>query len=199
MTGRLACLAVLAFVLAGCPGGDGDSDVDKDRLAAMRAEPVLKLAVGEPYAEAGFAVSGKLEAHRSKVTADLTEPAEASAARDRAVQAINELRGSGWTVFHTRCSTATFTAAAYKVADRVSYYAQIDGVELEAKVSVALQMRAPHSSESTSDLFSDRPPAVPPGRTCLETADTASTEGTPIVLDELAPRPDGPAKADGHR
>lgn len=173
--------------------------MDSKRLAAMRSEPVLKLAIGEPYGEAGFYVSDKRPAHRGKVSADLAEPGALAAARDRAVQAIVGLRGTGWTVFHTRCATNTFTAAAYKVVDKVSYFAQIEGVELEAKVSVVLQMRAPQSRESISDHFADRPPAVPAGQTCLETRQTADTNGTPIVLDELAPQPGGPAKADGHR
>jgi len=192
-------LALAGLLLAGCPGRDEPSSgVDVARLETLKREPVLKLAVGQPYAEAGFHVSDKLPAHRGKVTADLNKPADPGRDRDRAVEAVEALRDSGWTVFHARCDHDGFLAAAYKVVDGVSFYAQIDGSDVPEK-NVVLQMRAPQSGESTSDLFPERPAAVAAGKTCLETDSSLGEEGTPIVLDELAPDPDGPAKPAGHR
>lgn len=195
-------LALAGLLPAGCPGaGQQSSDVDTVdtvRLETLKREPVLKLAVGQPYAEAGFHVSDKLPAHRGKVTADLNKPADPGKDRDRAVEALKALRDSAWTVFYARCDHDGFTASAYRVVDGVSFYAQIDGSDVQGK-NVVLQMRAPQSRESTSDLFPERPPAVAAGKTCLEADSSLGEDGTPIVLDELASDPDGPAKPQGHR
>jgi hypothetical protein len=198
VTKHLVWVALAALLLAGCPeSSEGGSDVDAKRLSALKGEPVLRLSV-QTYAEEGFRVSGKLPLHRSKVTADLNKTKD-DGDRERAAEAVKALRDSGWTVFHARCEAAAFAAAAYKLVDGVSFYAQIDGSEVQQSQNVVLQMRAPHSRESKSDLFPERPPALAAGKTCLESAGSMGEEGTSIVVDELGPDPDGPAKPAGHR
>jgi len=200
MTGRQwLAWVVVAGLLAGCPGTADPkppSDVDAERVAMLSREPVFDLAVGEPYVEVGFRDADKL--HRGKVTADLNRVTDAND-RDRTVEAMGALRDNGWTFFHTRCERDFFTASAYKSVDGVSFYAQIDGSEVQDGSNVVLRMRAPNSREPQQDLFAERPAALGVGETCLETDRTGASEGTAIILDEVGPDPDGAPKPAGHR
>jgi hypothetical protein len=200
LTKRLIGIALACLLLAGCPGaGENGSNVDAGRLEVLKREPVLKLAVGKTYSEVGFRVSDKLPLHRSKVTADLTKPADAGQDQRRTVEAVKVLRDSGWTVYHVRCDPNEFMVAAYKIVDGVSYYAQINGSDVQDGQNAAMQLLAPHSRESTSDLFPERPPALPAGKTCLESNATETGAGPSILVDEQGPDPNGPAKPSGHR
>ncbi len=197
---RALGIALALLLLAACTEPPGtSSNADRDRLAVMQSEALLKRAAKEPYAEAGFRVSEKLQPHRSKIIATLASPVEVEVARKEGAEAVSVLHDTGWTVFHVRCDGLSFVANAYKVVSGVSYYAEVDGAIQEVKVSVVLQMRAPYSKEPTSDLFADRPPALTDGKSCLETHTTGVSDGTPIVLDELGPDPDGAPKPNGHR
>ena len=191
---------VLAGLLAGCPGTrpKSPSDVDLERLSMISREPVFDLAVGEPYIIVDVRDSYKPPLHRGTVGADLNRLADAND-RDRTVEAMGALRDNGWTFFHTRCERDFFTASAYKVVDGVSFYAQIDGSEVQDASNVVLRMRAPNSREPNQDLFPERPAELGVGETCLETDRTAASEGTAIMVDELAPDPGGAAKPAGHR
>lgn len=195
---RLSILALAALLLSGCPGAPSPSKVDEQRLAVLKAEPVLKLAVGQPYTETGFWVSDKLPVHRSKVAAELKQAAGAGQNRERAIEALGALRDSGWTVFYAQCGKGFFLASGYKLVDGVSYFAQVNGGETPDE-TVVLQLRAPNSRESTSDLFPERPVPLATGRTCLETGASPGAEGTQIELDDLGPDPRDPEKPTGHR
>lgn len=173
------------LLLAGCPSG-GSSNADKDRLAFMQREPVLKLAIREPYAEVGFKISDKVPLHRSHIVAALADPVEPDVARKHGMQAVDSLRNSGWTVFYARCEEATFTAGAYKIAGDVSYHAQLTGAAKDGATAVVLQLRAPHSQEPTSDLFPNRPAGL--ATTCLETGGEG-TGGTLAEISDLGPGP----------
>jgi hypothetical protein len=197
-------LASTSLTLAGCTfDGDGKpSGADQDRLAVMQREPLLKQATRPPSAQAGFRVSDTLPVHRSKILANLVDATEADPAhamRTRGTQALTALREGGWTVFHARCEQASFHANAYKIVEKVSYYAELTGKTEQTNVSIFVQLRAPQAAESTSDFFADRPPALPTGRTCLETGAVTGSDGTQIVLDELGPDPKGSPKPAGHR
>lgn len=167
-------------------------------MATLIGEPVFELAVGEPYVVAGAPGPDKPPLHRGTVTADLNRLSDAND-RDRTVEAMGAMRDNGWMFFYTRCERDFFTAGAYKIVDGVSFYAQIDGSEVQDGSNVVLRMRAPNSTEPSQDLFPERPAELGVGQTCLETDGTAASEGTAIVVDEWAPDPEGAAKPAGHR
>jgi hypothetical protein len=200
------------LVFAGCQAESASAD--QERLRVMQAEPVLKNAIGDPIAVAGFA-EGSLPARRGYIQAtvfDQNTPNGPATAQQQTGAAMQALRSSGWTVYFAACEPPlkpgdpapprdlvgpfpseewwAFGAHAYKIKDGVSYYAAVNGNgRLNGSAKVSLDLRAPNSREATSDLFADRPAAIAAGTSCIEAVDPPaqpSRVGLAAELDESA-------------
>jgi hypothetical protein len=146
-------------------------------------------------------------------TVGATTPAPAGAtvapqtkadARADTAKALATLRNSGWTVYFAGCTppgdTAPlgtvvpwpypesdrwiFDAFAYKVLDRVSYFADIEGIATDTGTAqVHFTLLAPNEHETVTNLFPDAPPPVSPTGNCVESVaePTALTHAGPIL------------------
>ncbi|GAB3813355.1 hypothetical protein [Micromonospora zhanjiangensis] len=99
-----------------------------------------------------------------------------------------------------------YAAYGYKIVDGVSYFVRMDGVGRidthTTNVSVDLRMIAPHSTESVVDLFPDRPPAIPAGSGCLESATVPTgyqETGLRTLMNSNGPLPNGQPNLPGLR
>lgn len=205
----LACLAI-----AGCDDAGGGNAADSQRLRVMQSVPLLQKSIGTPVAVAGF-TEGSLPPRRGRVQAKLFAQNANDApgtAQQQTRDAMTALRSDGWTVYFAACRPPlkpgdpappkdlvgpfpseewwAFGAHAYKAMDGVSYFAAVNGNgRLKGSVSVDLDLRAPNSREATSDLFTDRPPALAAGSSCLEASGLpakAAEAGPAVELDESA-------------
>jgi hypothetical protein len=83
-----------------------------------------------------------------------------------------------------------FTAFGFKVIDGVSYAVDIGAAaDSTGYVGASVTMRAPNGHERITDLFPDRPAAVTPTASCIESpADpTHVTEAGPVLhVDDYA-------------
>jgi hypothetical protein len=179
----LAILAVL-LVAGGCTKQEKADDTDRQRIAAMKSEPLVAGLDGvarEGAGDGGDYTANSYSAYPvSKVAA-----ATASAARGQAAAILGQLRSQGWTVISARCVVAaqgsyTWEAFAYKVRDQVPYVARMTaGYSRDSGLSVNLTQQAPFHAD-TKPRFQPAPVALASG-TCVEQGDVehpAAAQGT---------------------
>ncbi|MEO3806152.1 hypothetical protein [Nonomuraea sp. B1E8] len=212
---RRLLLVPIYVLLSGCAASGATTRADQARLDVMLSQPFVGEAVKEPARRVAFRKSDDLPATRGTVAVVLADgPAAdpAGEARQWAAKGMRKLRDGGWTVYATVClpprkssdpdppaegawDAWSFAAHAYKVVDGVSYFALAQGLgQLPGDVEMTIEMRAPSSHEPVTDLFPDRPPALPAGRNCVESGDLPSkkrTDGPPVVMGESGRKPSG--------
>jgi len=217
---RIAAVLV-PVLLAGCtlPARDSTNDVDRRRAEVMRTDPAYAGAPTPPRVELGWASAGPHDWRRPNVSARLaTWPAvPARQVRERAAQALADLRTGGWKVLWARCTPPlpapvrydgaappplgeawTWLAVGYRIRDGVSYgFMLMATARPDADGWVKLDLVAPHHFDR-SNLFPDEPAGLPPGGTCVERdlqPDRAVEDGTYLevtrhhVADDPAPHP----------
>ncbi|TDC07852.1 hypothetical protein E1267_12235 [Nonomuraea longispora] len=214
MTRRLL-LVPICLLLSGCVASEATTRADHERLDVLLSQPFVGEAVEEPARRLAFRKADDLPATRGMVTVVLADgPAAAPAgeARRWAAKGMRKLREGGWTVYSTVClppresddpdppeegawDAWSFAAHAYRVVDGVSYFAVARGLgRLPDAVEMTIEMRAPSSREPVTDLFPERPPPLPEGKSCVETGDLPAgkvTDGPPVIMGESADDPSG--------
>lgn len=215
----------LAVLLAGCPAPArrAPEDPDTRRMAVMRDEPLVARD-SDPAIDRGFVISETLPAHRAMITADLLDVQAQNAgemARKQTSDAMIALRENQWVIYLAACLAPgnapsneddvvgfqyedgwAFTAAGYKIVDGVSYNAALTGTGRGDRAKLSLRLIAPHSTEPRADVFPDRPPALEPGKSCLESSSPPQARvvaGVSTLMDEVGPHPSGAAKRAGRR
>jgi hypothetical protein len=221
---RLLVLLPVALLLSGCPAEvKRDEDPDDRRLAVMRDEPLVARDTS-PSIDRGFVISATLPAHRAMITANLFEAEAQNAnvvARKQTSDTMIALRENQWVIYLAAClapGTAppneddvvgfqyedgwAFAAYAYKIVDGVSYNAALIGTGRGNRAKLTLRLIAPHSAEPRADVFPERPPALEPGKSCIEASsppEARTVAGTSTLMDEVGPHPAGTPRRTGRR
>jgi len=122
-------------------------------------------------------------------------PVSPEEAERRTADALGALRATGWTVLSASCEVPrrdrieastlpsaepgevgtdpaddewSWSATAYKHVDGMSYWARLAGRAVRTGLAgVSIRLRAPNVDDP-ADLFTDRPPGLPAGSTCIE-------------------------------
>jgi hypothetical protein len=213
-------LVAAALLLSACPAAPAKTsknpDPDRQRIAVMHDEPLVARD-GTPSINQGFVISDKLPAHRNMISAGLLDEDAQNAdevARKQTSDAMMALRENKWVIYLAGCLAPgpdnsdnkddvlgfqhedgwAFAAYAYKIADGVSYSAELLGSASGKRARLSLRLLAPHSSEPRADVFPDRPPALEAGKSCIETSlppQARSVTGVPTVMDSVGPHPTG--------
>jgi hypothetical protein len=218
-------LVSLALLLAGCPSAPAPDvmSADERRIAFMREEPLLARDK-EPLVKPGFLVSDRLAAHRNLISARIADQQAQNAsevARKQTADAMLVLREGKWSVYLAACLPPgtgpdnpddvvgyryedgwAYAVYAYKIADGVSYSAELLSSGRGSRAHVALRLVAPHSSEPRADLFPDRPRELEAGKSCVEVSlppEDRVVSGEPTLMDTQGPDPRGGAKPTGRR
>ena len=189
----LCLLAACTATPASPRGGPRPLDANDHRLAVMRDEP---LVARDP----GLAIAAIEPGHRITISAKLyDEEAQnaAEVARKQTSDTMIALRENGWMIYFAACqpSTWAYTVYAYKIVDAVSYGAVLDASATGNRARLDLRLLAPHAAEPRADVFADRPPALEPGKSCIEASsppDTKQETGKFVVMAKTPPtQPDG--------
>ena len=173
---RLVALAALVSVaVAGCTRQEKADSTDRNRIAAMKSEPIVTGLDGvarEGANDGGdFAPNSYSAFPIAKVAA-----ASAAAARNQAARVLSQMRTQGWTVISARCSAPvgdayTWEAFAYKVKDKVPYAAQVTAsYSLDSGLTVSVTQQAPFHSDTKARF---QPPPAALTATCVEHGDVA--------------------------
>ena len=168
-------VAALSALLAGCTGQEKADSTDRDRIAAMKSEPIVAKLDGverEGASDGGdFAPNSYSAFPIARVSA-----ATAEAARAQTARVLSDMRGQGWTVISARCAEPVgdaymWEAFAYKMRDKVPYAAHVTGsYSLDSGLTVNVTQQAPFHSD-TKARFSPAPAALT--QTCMEHGDVA--------------------------
>lgn len=179
---RLSTLVAALCLLAACTatptprGGPRPPDANDDRLAVMRDEPLLARDATPSIApvEPGHRIVIKA----SLLDAEAQNPSEV--ARKQTSDAMLALRENKWVIYFAACTPPgwAYTVYGYKIVDAVGYNAVLEGSGSGNRARLTLRLIAPHSTEAGADVFADRPAALEPGKSCIETSlpPTARTE-----------------------
>lgn len=169
----LVILAVL-LVAGGCTKQEKADDVDRQRIAAMKSEPLVAGVDGvarEGAGDGGDYTANSYSAYPvSKVAA-----ATATAARGQAATVLGQLRSQGWTVISARCAEPaqgayTWEAFAYKVRDQVPFAALMTAsYSRDSGLTVNVTQQAPFHAD-TKPKFQPAPAPLASG-TCVEQGD----------------------------
>jgi hypothetical protein len=185
---RTAFAAALAtLLLAGCPAGgtarEGTTDADRQRAAALRADPLL---AGAPVT-AGDAYTGSFPGwHRTAGQRHVSVAAGTAVAASVAAL-LARARSGGWRVFATRCDpTGTWSAHAYRpesgwTADLRITARGADRDPTREAGEVTLTLLAPYHLDPPSLVGDPPPPAL--ARTCLDAPARAGADGTDRPVD----------------
>jgi hypothetical protein len=173
---------VTAVVGAGC-GPEKADDTDRQRIEAMKSEPVVAGLDG--VAHEGAADGGDYSTNSySAYPVSKAKAASAAAARTQAGKVVEQLRAQGWTVVSDRCTVPgpgsyQWEAYAYKMRESVPYGAKLTGsYSLDSGLTVGLVQEAPFHAD-TKVRFQPAPPAL--AQTCVEQGDVdhpATPQGT---------------------
>ena len=169
---RVSTLVTALFLLTACQAAPAPApvpeqeDLDARRMAVMRDEP---LVARDPDP----AIPPTDAAHRLRINAALLDEEAQNAsevARKQTSDAMIALRENKWVIYFAACQPPgwAYAAYAYKIVDGVSYNAVLDGSGNGNRAKLVLRLLAPRSSEPGADVFADRPPALEPGKSCIE-------------------------------
>jgi hypothetical protein len=180
----LVVMVAVAVALAGCTKQQKADDVDRQRIAAMKGEPIV--AGIEGVAREGAADGGDFAPNAySANLASRVVAATPLAARAQAATVLGQLRSQGWTVISARCAppaqgTYAWEAFAYKVKADVAYSAQLTaGYSRDSGLTINLAQQAPFHSDTRPRL--QPAPTALDGGTCVEQGDVeqpAAAQGT---------------------
>src|SRR5215212_3895996 len=143
---RVLVVVGTAALLAGCPSGGAPrtTDVDRERVETVRADPVFGAAVREPTVRLAKVLGEDLGWDRTEVSAILYErpaagdppPLPTPAEFETRVEVtLTNLRQQGWAVLWASCEPPSdpgypssrwqWLTYAYRVADGVGYWLRL--------------------------------------------------------------------------
>lgn len=180
-------VVIAAVALAGCTKQEKADDVDRQRIEAMKGEPIVAGVDGVPRDGAGDGGDYAPNAY-SAFPVSGVKAASAAAARDQAAKLVGQLRSQGWTVISDRCAppasgSYAWEAYAYKMRDNVPYGAKLTAsYSLDSGLTVNLTQQAPFHAD-TRTRFQPSPAALV--QTCVEHGDVEhpdTAQGTTWTL-----------------
>jgi hypothetical protein len=181
---RSLAILVVLLVAAGCTRQAKADNTDRQRISAMKSEPVVAGLNGIAHEGAGDGGDYSVNSYSAYPVSGVAA-ATPVAAREQAAAILGKLRSQGWTVISARCAVAapgsyTWEAFAYKVRDQVPYAAHMTaGYSRDSGLSVNVTQQAPFHAD-TKPRFQPAPAALASG-TCVEQGDVehpAAAQGT---------------------
>lgn len=174
----LPAVFVAVVALAGCTKQENANDTDRQRIEAMKGEPVVAGLDGVP--REGAADGGDFASNSySAYPISHARIASAAAAREQTAKIVDQLRAQGWTVISARCTppaaeSYSWEAFAYKVRGEVPYAVKMTaGYSADSGLTVNLTQQTPFHADKKV-RFQPAPAALT--QTCVERGDVANPD-----------------------
>ena len=183
----VATVAVGVLLVTGCSRSETANQVDRDRVAAMRDDPIFADRLAPGSADEGWLSHGSFaidSTYRAVLPAwpgeNAPELPTVEQKRTAVAAAVGRLRDAGWTIVSARCRPPDeWTVFGYRVRGGVAYTVELTGRQVagiggDYVFGLEVTMSAPFHTDPTV-YFGASPAALT--ASCVDTGVTGS-QGT---------------------